>query len=97
MYHAMWWNPCTNSQHEGKHVDEVFRSSFHVGELHGKGDVMKYNEEFECMTVGELKKLLESVPDEWVLVTTNDEADCVRITHVNSYWHGALTFEWDKD
>lgn len=20
MYHAMWWNPCTDSQHEGKHV-----------------------------------------------------------------------------
>lgn len=57
---------------------------------------MKLDQEFECRTVGQLKKLLENVPDEWVLVTPNEEADATNITHINSFWHGALTFEQEK-
>lgn len=56
----------------------------------------EFNVEVPCKTVGELKKILADCPDEWELVTTNDEGDCVPITHVNSFWHGALTFEYDK-
>jgi hypothetical protein len=56
-------------------------------------DIMEINKEHECKTVGDLKRLLKDIPDEWQLVTTNDEADAVNITHINSYWHGALTFE----
>ena len=54
------------------------------------------NQEMPCTTVGQLRELLKDMPDEWELVTTNDDADCVSITHVNTYWHGALTFERDK-
>ena len=54
------------------------------------------NQELPCETVGQLRELLKDMPDEWQLVTTNDEGDCVPITHVNTYWHGALTFEYDK-
>jgi len=55
--------------------------------------VMKFNDELKCSTVGELKEILKYVPDEWVLVTTDDDANCIHITFVNSFWHGALTFE----
>ena len=56
----------------------------------------EFNQEFPCTTVGQLKELLKDMPDEWELVTTNNDADCIPITHVNSFWHGALTFEFDK-
>lgn len=46
-------------------------------------------------TVGELKKALENIPDNWQLVTTNDNSDAVNITEINSLWHGVLTFEHD--
>lgn len=55
----------------------------------------KLNEEHPCTTVGELKKLIQDMPDDWVLVISDDESDCRHITHVNSFWHGALTFEYD--
>ena len=51
------------------------------------------NQEWPCKTVGELKQLLAQFPDDWMLVTTNDEADAEDIISINSYWHGALTFE----
>jgi hypothetical protein len=57
---------------------------------------MKLDQEFECRTVGQLKKLLENVPDEWVLVTPNEDCHATNITHINSFWHGALTFEQEK-
>jgi len=55
------------------------------------------NEEYPCTTVGELKKLIQDMPDDWILVVPDMEADARSITHINSYWHGALTFEWDRD
>ena len=58
---------------------------------------MKYEQERPVRTVGELKKALEDVPDDWVLVLNhkddNGEGTAVDINEVNSYWHGALTFE----
>jgi hypothetical protein len=55
------------------------------------------NEEYKCTTVGELKALLADTPDDWLLVTTHKDDDgdnqASSITHVNTYWHGAITFE----
>jgi len=52
--------------------------------------------ENECRTVGELKKLIEDMPDDWVLITPSDYGEAEDVTHVNTYWHGALTFERAK-
>jgi len=52
------------------------------------------NAESECSTVGELKKLIEDMPDDWVLVVDVDGAEDV--THINTHWHGALTFDWGR-
>lgn len=51
------------------------------------------DKEYKCKTVGELKALLANCPDDWILVTVNDNGDAVDVTAVNSFWHGALTFE----
>ena len=58
--------------------------------------IKEFNVEVKCSTVGELKEFLKNCPDEWELVTTNDDADCIPIIAVNTYWHGAVTFEYEK-
>lgn len=47
-------------------------------------------------TIGDLRKalkLLEDLPDSLILVTHNDDGECINITEINTHWHGALTFE----
>lgn len=53
---------------------------------------MELDTELQCRTVGELKKILQDVPDEWTLITVHDNGDAWDIDRVNSYWHGSLTF-----
>lgn len=47
-------------------------------------------------TLGDLRRMLkelEILPDSFILVTTNDNADAVDIVSINTFWYEALTFE----
>lgn len=62
-----------------------------------KGKGMNLDEAREVRTVGDLKRAIGDVPDEWPLMlnhrTDDETSEAVAITEINSYWHGVLTFE----
>jgi len=62
----------------------------------------EYNKEEDVKTVEDLRKVLEDTPDDWILILNyvehkEDGGTAINIRSVNSYWHGALTFEMDVD
>jgi len=62
-----------------------------------KGNGMKLDEARKVRTVGDLKRAIGDVPDEWPLMlnyrTDEETNEAVAITEINSHWHGVLTFE----
>lgn len=58
-------------------------------------DYEKYKDiidkDYDVKTVGDLKRVLESMPDDWTLVKTVDE-EVVDITFIQTYFHGAIEF-----
>jgi len=65
-----------------------------------EGRMKEYNKEEEVKTVGDLRKVLEDTPDDWILIINyverGGEGTAINVESVNSFWHGALTFEMDE-
>jgi len=58
---------------------------------------MQDNERHVCTTLGELKNLIKDMPDDTPILTAGIEADALHATHINTYWHGAVTLEFETD
>lgn len=57
-----------------------------------------FNQSINVKTLGDLRKVLkdwEYMPDDWLLVTTNEDGDAIDIISINTHWYGAITFEND--
>ena len=59
-------------------------------------DIKDYNKVYDCLNVGQLKKLLENVPDETIILTPKENADAAQMYSLDTMWFDALTINFES-